>query len=114
MENNQVVTTVVPERPETILSGRAQADPARSAASRRHLLAVDDCRHGLAVRRRPGDPLPRTGHAALLAHVAATPAAPQDRPAARFRSSWMAVIVHGVEGLPVLVIVLAVILGLMN
>jgi hypothetical protein len=33
-------------------------------------------------------------------------------PAARFRSNWMAIIVHGVEGLPVLVIVLAVILGL--
>lgn len=35
-------------------------------------------------------------------------------PARRFRSNWMAVIVHGVEGLPVLVIVLAVILGLVN
>ena len=34
-------------------------------------------------------------------------------PARRFRSNWMAIIVHGVEGLPVLVIVLAVILGLM-
>jgi membrane protease YdiL (CAAX protease family) len=34
-------------------------------------------------------------------------------PAARFRSNWMAVIVHGLEGLPILVIVLAVILGLM-
>ena len=33
-------------------------------------------------------------------------------PARRFRSNWMAIIVHGVEGLPVLVIVLAVILGL--
>jgi membrane protease YdiL (CAAX protease family) len=34
-------------------------------------------------------------------------------PASRFRSNWMAVIVHGLEGLPILVIVLAVILGLM-
>ena len=33
-------------------------------------------------------------------------------PARRFRSSWMAVVVHGVEGLPLLAIVLAVILGL--
>lgn len=32
-------------------------------------------------------------------------------PAARFRSNWMAVIVHGVEGLSVLVLTLAVILG---
>jgi membrane protease YdiL (CAAX protease family) len=32
-------------------------------------------------------------------------------PARRFRSSWMAVIVHGVEGIPVLVLVLAVVLG---
>jgi hypothetical protein len=35
-------------------------------------------------------------------------------PARRFRSNWMAVIVHGVEGLPLLVIILAVILGLVN
>ena len=34
-------------------------------------------------------------------------------PARRFRSNWMAIIVHGAEGLPVLVIVLAVILGWM-
>ena len=34
-------------------------------------------------------------------------------PARRFRSNWMAVIVHGAEALPVLVMVLAVILGLM-
>ena len=33
-------------------------------------------------------------------------------PARRFQSNWMAIIVHGVEGLPTLVIVLAVILGL--
>jgi len=33
-------------------------------------------------------------------------------PARRFRSNWMAIIVHGVEGLPMLVLVLAVILGL--
>jgi hypothetical protein len=33
-------------------------------------------------------------------------------PAARFRSNWMAVIVHGVEGLPGLVLVPAVILGM--
>ena len=33
-------------------------------------------------------------------------------PARRFRSNWMAVIVHGAEALPVLVMVLAVILGL--
>jgi hypothetical protein len=32
-------------------------------------------------------------------------------PARRFRSNWMAVIVHGAEGIPVLVMVLAVILG---
>jgi uncharacterized protein len=32
-------------------------------------------------------------------------------PAARFRSNWMAIIVHSVEGLPALVMVLAVILG---
>ncbi|RPI83484.1 MAG: CPBP family intramembrane metalloprotease [Chloroflexi bacterium] len=32
-------------------------------------------------------------------------------PARRFRSNWMAIIVHGVELLPTLVIVLAVILG---
>ena len=32
-------------------------------------------------------------------------------PAKRFRSNWMAVIVHGVEGIPVLVLTLAVILG---
>ena len=35
-------------------------------------------------------------------------------PARRFRSNWMAIIVHGVEGLPVLVFTLAVILGLMG
>jgi CAAX protease family protein len=35
-------------------------------------------------------------------------------PARRFRSNWMAIIVHGVEGLPVLVMVLAVILGLIG
>jgi hypothetical protein len=35
-------------------------------------------------------------------------------PAARFRSNWMALIVHGVEGIPTLVIGLAVILGLMG
>jgi hypothetical protein len=35
-------------------------------------------------------------------------------PASRFRSNWMAVIVHGAEGLPVLVMVLAVILGLVG
>jgi len=34
-------------------------------------------------------------------------------PARRFRSNWMAVIVHGAELLPVLVMVLAVILGLL-
>jgi hypothetical protein len=33
-------------------------------------------------------------------------------PARRFRSNWMAIIVHGVEAIPTLVIVLAVILGL--
>jgi len=33
-------------------------------------------------------------------------------PARRFRSNWMAVIVHGVEGLPGLVMVPLVILGL--
>lgn len=33
-------------------------------------------------------------------------------PARRFRSTWMAIIVHGVEGIPGLVITLAVILGL--
>lgn len=33
-------------------------------------------------------------------------------PARRFRSTWMAVIVHGAEGLPILIIVLGVILGL--
>lgn len=33
-------------------------------------------------------------------------------PAKRFRSNWMAIIVHGVEGLPGFVITLAVILGL--
>jgi hypothetical protein len=32
-------------------------------------------------------------------------------PARRFRSNWMAVVVHGVEGLPGLVLVPAVILG---
>lgn len=35
-------------------------------------------------------------------------------PAKRFRSNWMAIIVHAVEGLPGLIVVLAVILGLMN
>jgi hypothetical protein len=35
-------------------------------------------------------------------------------PARRFRSNWMAVIVHGAEGVPVLVMVLAVILGLVG
>ncbi len=35
-------------------------------------------------------------------------------PARRFRSNWMAIIVHGVEGLPLLVIVLALILGLLS
>jgi membrane protease YdiL (CAAX protease family) len=35
-------------------------------------------------------------------------------PASRFRSNWMAVIVHGVELLPTLVVVLAVILGLVT
>jgi membrane protease YdiL (CAAX protease family) len=35
-------------------------------------------------------------------------------PARRFRSSWMAILVHGSELLPTLVIVLAAILGLMN
>jgi len=35
-------------------------------------------------------------------------------PARRFRSNWMAIIVHGVEGLPMLVIVLAAILGLVT
>ena len=35
-------------------------------------------------------------------------------PARRFRSNWMAIIVHGVEGIPPLVLVLAVILGLMT
>jgi membrane protease YdiL (CAAX protease family) len=35
-------------------------------------------------------------------------------PARRFRSNWMAVVVHGVEGLPLLVMVLAVILGLVG
>ena len=35
-------------------------------------------------------------------------------PAARFRSNWMAVIIHGVQGLMVLFIVLAVILGMMT
>ncbi|MCC6169165.1 MAG: CPBP family intramembrane metalloprotease [Caldilineaceae bacterium] len=33
-------------------------------------------------------------------------------PAGRFRSNWMAIVVHGVEGLPPLVLVPAVILGL--
>ena len=33
-------------------------------------------------------------------------------PARRFRSNWMAIVVHGVEGIPGLVITLAVILGL--
>ena len=32
-------------------------------------------------------------------------------PAARFRSNWMAIVVHGVEGLPIPVLTLAVILG---
>jgi len=35
-------------------------------------------------------------------------------PARRFRSNWMAIIVHGVEGLPGLVLVPAVILGLVG
>jgi hypothetical protein len=35
-------------------------------------------------------------------------------PARRFRSNWMAVIVHGAEALPVLVGVLAVLLGLVT
>ena len=35
-------------------------------------------------------------------------------PAARFRSNWMAIIVHGAELLPTLVMVLAVILGLVT
>jgi hypothetical protein len=35
-------------------------------------------------------------------------------PANRFRSNWMAIIVHGVEGLPGLVMVLAVILGVVG
>jgi hypothetical protein len=35
-------------------------------------------------------------------------------PAARFRSNWMAIIVHGVEGIPGLVFGLAVVLGLMG
>lgn len=35
-------------------------------------------------------------------------------PARRFRSNWMAIAVHAVEGLPVLMIVLAVILGLVG
>jgi len=35
-------------------------------------------------------------------------------PARRFRSNWMAIVVHGVEGLPTLVMVLAVILGLVT
>jgi membrane protease YdiL (CAAX protease family) len=35
-------------------------------------------------------------------------------PARRFRSSWMAIIVHGFEALPTLVLVLAVILGLVT
>jgi len=34
-------------------------------------------------------------------------------PASRFRSNWMAIIVHGLEGLPLLLITLAIILGLM-
>ena len=35
-------------------------------------------------------------------------------PARRFRSNWMAIVVHGVEGLLVLVLVPAVILGLVT
>ena len=35
-------------------------------------------------------------------------------PAARFRSNWMSIIVHGLEALPVLIMSLAVILGLMT
>lgn len=35
-------------------------------------------------------------------------------PARRFHSNWMAIIVHGAEGLPTLVMVLAVILGLVG
>jgi hypothetical protein len=34
-------------------------------------------------------------------------------PARRFRSNWMSIIVHGAEGLPVLTLVLAVILGIL-
>jgi hypothetical protein len=34
-------------------------------------------------------------------------------PARRFRSNWMAIIVHGVEGIPGLVMVMAVILGIL-
>jgi hypothetical protein len=33
-------------------------------------------------------------------------------PARRFRSNWMAIIVHGAEGLPTLALVLVIILGL--
>jgi hypothetical protein len=35
-------------------------------------------------------------------------------PARRFRSNWMAIVVHGVEGIPALVLVPAVILGLVT
>jgi hypothetical protein len=35
-------------------------------------------------------------------------------PARRFRSNWMAIVVHGYEGLPALVLVLAAILGLVT
>ena len=35
-------------------------------------------------------------------------------PAGRFRSNWMAIAVHGAEGIPILVLVLAVILGLVS
>jgi membrane protease YdiL (CAAX protease family) len=35
-------------------------------------------------------------------------------PAARFRSNWMAIIVHGLEGLPMLILPLLIILGWMR
>jgi CAAX protease family protein len=35
-------------------------------------------------------------------------------PAARFRSNWMSIVVHGLEGLPVLIMPLAVIMGLIT
>jgi len=34
-------------------------------------------------------------------------------PSSRFRSNWMAIILHGVEGIATLVLTLAVILGLL-